>query len=217
MSNIRLSPDRVVALHAGLAQRLLGLFNRSAAMGLHSGASATSFDAASIRGLVADLQHHGIARSAGVGLAPLMRPGQPGCDDATTRRMEDQLDRVTQALEASPAPTTEWPAMREVLGDDALASLLQVSASSLRRYAASERPTPDTIAARLHWLAMVVSDLGGAYNHLGMRRWFERPRAQLAGHSPRAALGPDWNPDGEAALHVRALAAALSGAQPLAV
>lgn len=217
MRNVHFSPNSTAPLHAGLAQRLLGLFNRSAAMGLHSGAAVTNLDAASIRSLVADLQHHGIARAASVGLAPLMRPGQPSWDDATTRRMEDQLDRVTQALEASPAPSTEWPAMREIFGDEALAGLLEVSASSLRRYAALERPTPDTIAARLHWLAMVVSDLAGAYNAIGMRRWFERPRAQLAGHSPRAALGSAWDPDGEAAMRVRALAAALSGAQPLAV
>ena len=217
MGNVRYSPASAAALQAGLALRLLGLFNRSVAMGLHSSSSGTSLDAASIRGLVADLQQHGIARAAGVGLAPLMRTGQPSWDDATTRRMEDQLDRVTEALEASPAPSTEWPAMRGVFGDEALAGLLEVSASSLRRYAATERPTPDTIAARLHWLAMVVSDLAGAYNHIGMRRWFERPRAQLAGQSPRAALGAEWDPDGEAALRVRALAAALSGAQPLAV
>lgn len=217
MNNLRFSPVSAATLHAGLAQRLLGLFNRSAAMGLHSGAAVTTLDAASIRSLVSDLQHHGIARAAGVGLAPLMRAGQPRWDDATTRRMEDQLDRVTQALEASPTPSTEWPAMREVFGDEALAGLLEISASSLRRYAATERPTPDIIAARLHWLAMVVSDLAGAYNHIGMRRWFERPRAQLAGQSPHAALGVEWEPDGEAALQVRALAAALSGAQPLAV
>ena len=64
---------------------------------------------------------------------------------------------------------------------------------------------------------MVVSDLAGAYHAIGMRRWFDRPRAQLAGHSPRAALGAEWDPDGEAATHVRALAASLSGAQALAV
>lgn len=217
MKNVHLSSAGAPALQAGLAQRLLGLFSRSAAMGLYSGTPATSLDAASVRSLVADLQRHGIARAAGVALAPLMRQGQPDWDEATTRRMEEQLDQVTQALEASPTPTTEWPAMREIFGDEVLAGLLEVSASSLRRYAAAERATPDNIAARLHWLAMVVSDLAGAYNDLGMRRWFERPRAQLGGQSPRAALGPDWSPDDEAAIRVRALAAALSGAQALAV
>ena len=64
---------------------------------------------------------------------------------------------------------------------------------------------------------MVVSDLAGAYNRFGIRRWFERPRAQLGGRSPRAELGPDWSPDGDAATRLRTLASALSGAQPLAV
>jgi hypothetical protein len=37
------------------------------------------------------------------------------------------------------------------------------------------------VAERLHWLAMVVADLAGSYNALGIRRWFERPRALLGG------------------------------------
>jgi hypothetical protein len=72
------------------------------------------------------------------------------------------------------------------------------------------------VAARLHWLAMVVADLAGAYNNFGIRRWFERPRSQLQGKSPRQVLGNAWSPDDEAASRVRALASVLSGAQPLA-
>lgn len=107
--------------------------------------------------------------------------------------------------------------MREILGDESLAQLLGVAQSSLRRYAAGTRETPPPIAERLHWLAMVVADLSGAYNAFGMRRWFERARVQLDGRSPREALGADWSVDGEVAPRVRALAVALSGAQPLAV
>jgi hypothetical protein len=62
----------------------------------------------------------------------------------------------------------------------------------------------------------VVSDLAGSYNDFGMRRWFERPRTQLGGKSPRALLGARWAPDDKAALQVRALAATLSGAAALA-
>ena len=62
----------------------------------------------------------------------------------------------------------------------------------------------------------MVSDLAGSYNDFGMRRWFERPRTQLGGKSPRALLGSQWTPDSKAARQVRALAAVLSGAQPLA-
>ena len=67
------------------------------------------------------------------------------------------------------------------------------------------------MAARAHWLALVVADLGGAYNQIGIRRWFERPRTQLDGRSPRQALGAGWAPDEGPAATVADLAAALVG------
>jgi hypothetical protein len=217
MKEIHLAPDPEWAAHPGLAQRLVGLFNRSAAMGLLTGPAVMGLEPASIRNLVADLQQHGLAGGAAVALAPLLRKQPAQWDSATEHALEQRLDQMAQALEDSPTPATEWPAMRTVFGDELLAGLLRLSASSLRRYATGQRTTPDTTAARLHWLAMVASDLAGAYNHAGMRRWFERPRAQLDGRSPGNALGVDWHADDAAALQVRALAAALSGAQALAV
>jgi len=217
MQNIQLTSNPAYASRAGLAQRLAGLFSRSAAMGLLSGSEVTDLSAGSVRGLVADLQQHGLAGTAGIGLAPLMHDTPQTWDLATEHLLETRLDQLAQVLEESPNPVTEWPSMREVFGDDMLAALLDISASSLRRYAGAERGTPDVTAARLHWLAMVVSDLAGGYNALGMRRWFERQRAQLDGRSPRATLGANWQPDDASAQRVRALAATLSGAQPLAV
>jgi hypothetical protein len=232
MQKVQSTADSAQAMRTHLSQRLIGLFNRSQAMGLRAAPSpldaSASFessavpvgielDARSIRVLMSDLQRHGIAMGAHLSLAPLMQDGPARLDAAATRALETQLDQLAQALEDSPAPTTEWPAMREVLGDELLGDLLAVSPSSLRRYAAGERVTPDATATQLHWLAMLISDLAGGYNHLGMRRWFDRPRAQLKGKSPRAALGAAWHPDGAAAVQVRALAAALSGAQPLSV
>lgn len=205
------------AAHSGVAQRLAGLFSRSAAMGLRGETTPVRMDAAGVRGLLDDLQQHGLAAHAGIVLAPLLREEPARWSADTERQLAARLDQLAQVLEDSPSPHTEWPAMRQTLGDELLAALLGISLSSLRRYGAGERETPDDTAARLHWLAMVVSDLAGGYNALGMRRWFERPRAQLAGRSPRAALGTGWQPDDAAARQVRALAAALSGAQPLAV
>lgn len=217
MTNIHLASNADYASHAELGQRLAGLFSRSAAMGLLRSTEVTELTAGSVRGLLADLQQHGLAGGAGMALAPLTRDA-PGHWDATTERLlQSRLDQLTQVLEDSPNPSTEWGTMRETFGDDMLAELLDISASSLRRYAAGQRATPDTSAARLHWLAMVVSDLAGGYNALGMRRWFLRPRAQLDGRSPQATLGTGWQPDDAAAQRVRALAAHLSGAQPLAV
>lgn len=110
----------------------------------------------------------------------------------------------------TPLPERQWGAMRAVFGDADLATLLGISRASLARYASGERTTPNEIAARLHWLAMVVADLAGAYNEWGIRGWFERRREALRGRSPRQALGARWSPEGEAARRLRALAAALA-------
>ena len=110
----------------------------------------------------------------------------------------------------------EWRALRETLGDSLLAALVGISDASLRRYASGQRETPQKVAERLHWLALVVGDLAGSYNAFGIRRWFERPRQQLAGRSPRAELGADWSVDDASAAQVKSLAQALVGANPLA-
>ena len=107
--------------------------------------------------------------------------------------------------------------MREIFGDEMLARLVGIAESTLRRYSSASRVTPQPVAERLHWLAMVVADLSGAYNTFGIRRWFERPRTQLGGRSPRQMLGIEWQVDDQGAARVRALAAALSGPQPMAV
>jgi hypothetical protein len=200
-----------------LSQKLISLFTRSAAMGLLSGPTVTRLDPAAVRQLVADLQRQGIASSAGAGLEELMCDGGSQLSDAASQALESAIDRIGAALEASAAPRVEWPAMRQVLGDEALADLLEVSASSLRRYSAAERETPADVVNRLHWLALVVADLAGAYNDFGIRRWFERPRAQLDGVGPREFLGPGWHVDDERSQRVRQLARTLSGAPTLAV
>ena len=94
---------------------------------------------------------------------------------------------VHDALDQSPAPMAEWPALQEVLGPELLAGLVGVSASSTRRYASGARATPDPIAVRLHFVALVVGDLAGAYNDIGVRRWFQRPRTRLDGNTPARA------------------------------
>ncbi len=57
-----------------------------------------------------------------------------------------------------------------------------------------------------------LSGLAGAYNGFGIRRWFERPRAQLDGRSPREVLDIDWDPVDPDAARVRVLAAVLASA-----
>jgi len=120
---------------------------------------------------------------------------------------------IYNAIEASPMPTSEWISMRELLKDELLERLLGVSRQSIERYATRERQTPQAVADRLHVIALIASDLAGSYNEFGIRRWFDRPRAQLSGKSPSAILKGDWDPDADMPRKVRELAAVLSGAE----
>jgi len=47
--------------------------------------------------------------------------------------------------------------------------LVGVAETSLRKY--ESRKTPQPIRERLHWIALVVADLAGAYNAFGIPRW----------------------------------------------
>ncbi|MGH9129840.1 MAG: hypothetical protein ACRDY2_13005 [Acidimicrobiales bacterium] len=102
--------------------------------------------------------------------------------------------------------------MAEALGDDLLARLVGASPTSVGRYRRSQRPTPDPVAHRLHFLALVVADLAGSYNSRGVRRWFCRPRPQLDGLTPRELLAGGWDPEDPGPQRVAALAGALVGA-----
>jgi len=81
--------------------------------------------------------------------------------------------------------------------------------SSLKRYVSGERDTPDDVAARLHFLALVVGDLAGSYNPIGIRRWIHRKRTRLDGRPPAALLRGNWDPDEEAPRRIRQLATEL--------
>ena len=107
------------------------------------------------------------------------------------------------------APAHEWRTLQRVLGVELLASLLRISESSARRYLSGSRSTPDAIAARLHFLALVVGDLAGAYNDIGVRHRFERRRSRLDGSTPAEALGDPWSPEDEGPRCVRDLSRAL--------
>lgn len=120
------------------------------------------------------------------------------------------LNLMNSVVENSPHPDTEWDGVPRALPPEILTKLLGISDSSLRRYSARERPTPQQVAVRLHWLALRVADLTGAYNHYGIVRWFERPRRALGGQSPAQRLTGDWTPDDEQVTEVAELAANLT-------
>jgi hypothetical protein len=205
------------ARNLALQQSLMALATRSFAMGVVGDDPLTALDAKALQRLVGGLNRAKLLRHARVDLAPLLRDGPEHLDSATAAMMQAEVGKLIEVLEESPAPASEWARMREIFGDEMLSEFLGTSTASIRRYASGSRETAQPVAERLHWLAMVVSDLAGAYNAYGMRRWFERPRTQLDGRSPRQLLGKAWSVDDESAKRVRALAAALSGAQGLAV
>lgn len=122
----------------------------------------------------------------------LMALSPPGLDPG---RLETSLQQLNEALEESPAPAYEWPRLVELFGVDRLARLVGISPASARRYKQRARATPDPVAARLHFLALLVSDLAGAYNDIGIRRWFERPRSLLQNRSPAKLLSGEWSPN----------------------
>lgn len=216
MLSVRIVSNPGTTKNVSLLRSLVTLLTRSAAMGVLPGATVTRLDADTVRRVIGALQDERLLSSATLDLDPLLQCGPADLDPAVAVRMEASLERIIETLGESPSPATEWASMREVFGDDFLSQLVGVSESSLRRYGSAARNTPQAVAERLHWLAMVVADLAGAYNDFGIRRWFERPRTQLGGRSPRQTLGEDWAVDDEAAQQVRALACTLTGAQPLA-
>jgi hypothetical protein len=144
----------------------------------------------------------GIARSSLLELEAIDQPDQA--------EVVELMRTVIAALEASPAPAYEWRAVGRVFDAESLAPLLGISVSSLRRYQAGTRTTPDDVAARLHFMALVISDLAGAYNEIGIRRWFQRDRTLLDGQAPAAMLAGEWNPDAPGPGRVRELARSLA-------
>jgi hypothetical protein len=184
----------------------IGLVRRAMALGLLGDREVIGrLDLDLIRGIARE------ASSAGVGHDAAMAILENGNRPA---RLATLIRRLDDALAESPLPDRELRELLRIFTADDLAALLGISSVSLRRYATGARSMPDVLAARTHELALLVSDLGGAYNEIGIRRWFDRPRAQLDGQTPRQALGPDWDPAGEATERVRALAGALAGAGP---
>lgn len=163
-----------------------------------------------VRSLVGTLASHGVASAAA------LRLNVPAAFSVTDDELASLLSKVCEQVAESPLPDSEWKPMREALGDELLAKLLDVSATSLRRYAGGERGTPDSVAARLHTLAIITSDLAGGYNELGMRRWFMRPRPQLDGLAPEELMAGGFDPDSDVVKRIRDLAAWLVGAGSVA-
>lgn len=147
------------------------------------------------------------AAAAGVGQQALAEAESGDAGDGSA--WVEVLVHANAALAESPVPERTWPVLADRLGIDLLAGLVGIARASARRYLTGERATPDAVAARLHWIALIVGDLAGSYNEFGIRRWFMRRRSQLDGNAPADVLAGEWSPDGAGPRAVRALATSL--------
>jgi hypothetical protein len=188
----------VQAPPADLRRLLFEASRRAEAMGLIPSDAVTDAEPATVRLLASRVRRAGIAAAAADQLHNVEAPSD---EDVAAL-----LKTLIAALEASPVPKFEWGGLGRVFDPEDLSALINVSVSSLKRYQSGERDTPDDVAARLHFLALVVGDLAGSYNVIGVRRWFQRKRSLLDGRAPVALLKGDWDPDDEGPMRVRQLA-----------
>lgn len=155
-----------------------------------------------IRSIAQEASRLGVGQEAAVALLEPPR----------NARLPRLLASLDASLADSPVPDREIAELLRIYDHEQLATLAGTSVASLRRYAAGTRTVPDAVAHRIHFIALVTSDLGGAYNEFGLRRWWDRPRSALGDRSPRQALGRDWSLDDPDAVTVAGLAASLVGA-----
>jgi hypothetical protein len=203
MSTIRITSTSEPFDTPGLALQAVGIISKADAMGLLGDLEIHRLDLPSFRRVVGKIAEAGIGTEIQAALStPASRISPP--------EMGRLLDRLSTVVEESPSPEHEWPALEEIFGADRLASLLSVSPPSVRRYRSGVRTTPDPLAGRLHFLATLVGDLAGAYNEIGIRRWFDRPRALLDGKAPVDFLQGEWDPEAPGPRRVRDLAKSLA-------
>ena len=202
MADIRIQSIQSPFDDQEVARLGISVVMRADAMGLLAARTIDRLDPAEWERVARDVLRAGIGQGIFVGnvaTATLER-----------KRFRAILQGVNDALDASPVPASEWPALHRVLGPDLLARLLNISTVSVRRYESGTRATPDDVAVRLHALALMVGDLSGAYNDLGIRRWFVRPRTALGNRAPADVLTSGWRPEDSEPRRVRDLAGALT-------
>jgi hypothetical protein len=204
MSRLQIASVDEPISRRGLGVPAIQLLGRMEAMGLLPGSEAIPrLSTEVLEEAVTALLEAGAGREAAVAFLESMREDDPAL-------MRQLLEALYASLEESPVPQRQWQHLLRVLGAELLARLVNVSGSSLRRYSAGERPTPSMVAARLHFLALIVGDLAGSYTEAGIRTWFERQRAQLKGRAPAELLAAEWDPADDQPLRVRELARALT-------
>jgi hypothetical protein len=203
MALIHLATVEAPLDQGALTDSAIGLLRRALALGLlDHDQEVTSLDLDLLRQIAERASAAGVGQDAAIAI--LRGPTRPD-------RLLPLIARLDEALQESPLPDRELPELLRVFAREDLAALTGTSSVSLGRYLTGSRAWPDELAARIHWLALVVSDLAGAYNEFGIRRWFGRQRTQLDGRAPRQVLDVGWDPVDPEIDRVRALAASVAG------
>jgi hypothetical protein len=185
--------DASRSLNPEVAATACMIMTRAEAMGVLEAHENADYSADLLNDALAGFARAGIGRTA---IEVHQRRGD----------LRGALEQLNDEIEASPVPETEWRSVTGILGEELTAKLCGVSRTSVRRYGDGQRRTPDDVANRLHFVALVVADLLGAYNAYGIRRWFNRPRSLLDGNTPAEVLAGSWTPDDDNPRRVASLA-----------
>ena len=126
-------------------------------------------------------------------------------------RRAEAMGLIEMPSGADAGPQGDLSAFRHLATQAEKAGIATATAAALHNV---ETPTPEElasllttmIAARLHFLALLVGDLAGSYNDIGVRRWFQRQRTRLDGRAPADLLTGEWDPDDPGARRVREVA-----------
>ncbi len=215
MVKVQNSPNDHSELSPSLRQVILPTLHRGEAMGFLEVEQTERVSEANIRLFLDRLWESRVGRTHVSSIVNLLER-MPTPSEETQDYAEQWLkafEGVSTALRENPVPDREWQAALRVFDAEQLADLLRISPTSVQRYARGTRETPQEIASRLHWLAIVIGYLSGSYNDFGIRRWFERSRTALGGKSPKETLLSEssWQPEDDAAREIEKLAHASTG------
>src|SRR4029453_18119133 len=119
--------------------------------------SIETLDVRTVRAVLKEAAAAGVARQA---LAEA-----DSRDERDADAWVNVLVHANVALADSPIPERTWPGLADLLGIDLLAKLVGIAPASARRYLAGDRPTPDVVAARLHWIRFFAGAPRGLCNY----------------------------------------------------
>ena len=102
--------------------------------------------------------------------------------------------------------------LHEILGEKILMKTLNLRPEKMQKLLEdpNQIPIPSAIEDKMNFLAAIVRNLKGSYNHYGIRQWLQRKRTQLKGKRPIDLLSGNWWPRDQKILKILMLSRALN-------